>query len=82
MIIDLILDRKDGVPYDAREFYHGVRGYEDVFDFEPYITEAMDYGTNDDVIGALCRYIDEQEYNPKIKDWIKTQIWVTDDDLF
>jgi hypothetical protein len=27
---------------------------------------------------ALCRYIDEQSYNPEIKDFVKTFQWVED----
>lgn len=80
MIIDLILDKQEGQHYNPRDFYYRVRGYSDTFDraFD-YIVNALDAGTNDDIIKALCRYIDEEEYNPKIKDYIKTQDWLTED---
>lgn len=80
MIIDLILDRKDGSPYNAREFYWDVLQYESIFDFDCYgISRAMDYGTNKDVQNALCKYIREQQYNPNICDYVKTQDWLQED---
>ena len=41
-----------------------------------YITIAMDYGTEEDVRKALCRYIDDNEYNEKIKDYINSRAWL------
>ena len=49
MIIDLILDRKDGHEYNAREFYYEVLEYESTFNFNRAISRAMDYGTENDV---------------------------------
>lgn len=73
MVIDLILDRKDGKKYCAREFYFDCLQAGEVAD---EITRAMDYGTESDVKKALCNYIDEQEYNEKIKDYIKSKQWL------
>ncbi len=83
MIIDLILDRKDNEKwhgedlYCARDFYHEVCDYSGLamgaFD---YISIAMDYGTEADVRKALCRYIDDNEYNEKIKEYINSREWL------
>ena len=78
MIVDLILDRKDGVPYSAHDFYIACRGYEQlkIGTHGEDISIAMDYGDNKDVQRVLCQYIDRNEYNPVIKDYIRSQIWV------
>ena len=83
MIIDLILDRKEGEEageeYDAREFYSDISewvGLDPTFAGD--ISAAMDYGTNEDVRAALCRYIDAGRYNPALKDWINSREWVKD----
>ena len=51
MIIDLILDRKDGRHYSAYDFYLEVRKYErlGVGTHGEDISIAMDYGDNKDV---------------------------------
>ena len=83
MIIDRILDRKFDIEngykdeYKARNFYFDCMGYSQVFNHAfDYITIAMDYGTEEDVKKALCKYIDNNEYNPKIKDFIKSVEWL------
>lgn len=83
MIVDLILDRKDDIElygydynYNAHDFYYDVLGYEAEFDFDPYISMAMDYGTEKDVKAALCKYIDMNDYNPDIKDFINSVDWI------
>ena len=79
MIIDLILDRKDNEQFDgvdtykAHDFYFSCMGYGSIAD---KITRAMDYGTEEDVKKALCRYIDDNEYNEKIKDYINSRDWL------
>ena len=75
MIIDRILDRKDGEPYDAREFYndmmlYGGNGID--------IARAMDGGTNKDVQRELCKYIDDNDYNHRIKEYINKTRWIDD----
>lgn len=78
MIIDLILDRKDGCPYNAHEFYNNIRDYErlGVGTHGDDISIAMDYGDNRDVQRVLCQYIDRNKYNSSIKDYIRSQEWV------
>lgn len=73
MIIDRILDRKDGFGYNAREFYFDCLAYGKVGDD---ITMAMDYGTESDVKRALCNYIDNNGYNPTIKNFINAVKWL------
>lgn len=82
MIIDKILDRKDGYGYIARDFYHEMLAYESIdMSCGVSISSTMDYGTEDDVKSALCKYIDKGEYNPRIKDYIKSVKWLEDDTL-
>lgn len=76
MIIDLILDKKDGLNYDPKEFYNDVLIYENTFNFEPKISLALDYGENSDVQKALCEYIEDNDYNPEIKDYINSVNWL------
>lgn len=77
MIIDLILDRKDGVEYDPREFYNEVMGYRDTFpELADPITMAMDEGNEEDVRNALKDYIDKAGYNSTLKDYIDSEDWL------
>lgn len=75
MIIDLILDRKDGDEYKAKSFYN------DVVDYcsGDEISRAMDGGTEKDVKKALCRYIIDNEYNVDICNYIMSVDWLIDD---
>ena len=43
---------------------------------EDEITAAMDYGTDADVRASLCRYIDQNGYNPEIKNYINSRRWI------
>lgn len=78
MIVDRILDRKDGEPYNAKNFYNYCM--DEMMDFGYYIggeiTRAMDSRTNADVQEALCKYILEQDYNPEICDYIRSVDWL------
>lgn len=79
MIIDLILDRKDGMTYNAEDFYRDIIDYENIFELSHDISLAMDYGNNEDVQQALCSYIDNQHYNPEIKQYICSVNWIISD---
>jgi len=59
MIIDLILDRKDGKQYIPRDFYNSVMNY-GVIGHE--IASALDGGDEDSVQRALTRYIVDNGY--------------------
>lgn len=73
MIIDLILDRKDGTAYSARTFYNDVMQYGDI---SHGIASAMDGGNDDDVKGELCKYIADHDYNHDICDFINSVSWL------
>ena len=73
MIIDLILDRKDGDPYSPRQFYFDCLRYGEI---GHGITRAMDGGTEQDVKAELCAYIHENEYNPAICEYVKSVDWL------
>lgn len=68
MIIDEILDRKAGRPYNAKAFYNYCLDYFD--GLGDTITRAMDGGTNGDVQEALCGYI-----------YVRSVNWIEDDKL-
>lgn len=77
MIIDLILDRKDGYKYNPKEFYNEVMDYGDTWpELANPITYAMDTGTDDDVKRELCGYVIKCGYNPKICDYINSVEWL------
>lgn len=78
MIIDLILDRKEGKQYSAYDFYLEVRKYErlGVDTRGEDISFAMDYGDNKDVQRVLCQYIRRNGYPADIESYIISQVWV------
>ena len=77
MIIDLIWDRKDGIKYNAKEFYNRVSQYaEDLKDYR--IPEILDNGTEEQVKEVLCNYVIEYGYSDKITDYIKSVNWIQD----
>lgn len=86
MIIDLILDRKEGKnrivkngklyttnEYNAKRFYNEVMSYGQI-GWE--IAEAMDSGDNKDVQKALAHYIVDNNYNPDIIKYIQANKWI------
>lgn len=77
MIIDLILDRRDGesygVPYSPHDFYYDVFRYGEI---GHGITAAMDYGEEEDVRRELCKYIIANEYNPEICAYVNARNWL------
>jgi len=77
MIIDLILDRYDGDAYDPKKFYDRVMEYEEGTDY--LISTALDGGEEEDIRRELCAYIDDGNYNPKIKDFINSVKWLDGD---
>lgn len=59
--------------YDAHKFYCDVASYGEIgWD----ITRAMDYGSEIDVVRALCAYVIENEYASEICDYIKSRSWI------
>jgi hypothetical protein len=76
MIVDLILNRKDGEPYNAKDTYIYITEHESIFNKEYPISRAFDGGTNKDVQNALSQYITDGGYNSKIIDYIRSVDWV------
>lgn len=79
MIIDLILDRKDGDYYDAISFYNNVIGYEKSSNIGNSISKAFKSGKERNVKQALIDYIDENGYNNSIKKYIQSVDWLVSD---
>jgi len=81
MIVDCILDRKDGKRYDPYDFYHSMLMYGngEVDSFGSLISYCMDYFGESMVRKALCEYIDGNDYNPSIKDYINSVNWLIAD---
>lgn len=80
MIIDEILDRKDGASYNPQDFYDYVSQQLDVLNSKDIAT-ALDSGTEEDVKKALCEYIKLGEYNPAICDYINSVNWLEEEDV-
>ena len=79
MIIDLILDRKDNELYIGKDYYNAHDFYCDVLAYGEIghnITKAMDYGTNEDVRQALCKYINDNHYSTDICRYINKKEWL------
>ena len=82
MIVDLILDRKDNESafgkdlYSTSEFAKDVAEYESEFNIGNSISRAIRKGDEIETKQALCRYIDDMDYNPQIKDYINSKRWI------
>lgn len=77
MVIDLILDRKEGMPYSPADFYGDCMQYSSTFNgIADAITRAMDEGTEEDVKKAICDYIRANDYNEKICDFVNSVQWL------
>lgn len=73
MIIDLILDRKDNLVYDAQDFCEFCLDYVDEYND---IVVGLRSGDEAGVKAALREYIKQNEYNPLIIDYIEQVNWV------
>ncbi len=78
MLIDLILDRRAGDRYSAKEMYDYCNEEYIALGWYKDVVYAMDYGTEKDVKKALCDYI-MGEYNPEICDYVNSVNWLEDD---
>lgn len=74
MIIDLILDRRDGQEYNPRQFYAEVMEYGGR-DAER-ITRAMDADNEQATRVELCLYIIRNDYPGEICDFIRSVKWL------
>ncbi len=75
MIIDLILDRKEGSSYSYENALKYIKEEQDIFKFEPDIYQAFLSKKEDSIKAALKSYVDSQNYNPEIKDYIDSISW-------
>jgi len=73
MIIDLMLDRKDGTNYVPKQFYYDVMNYGEIGN---KISRAMDSGKELDIKTALSNYILENGYSLDITDYIFSVDWL------
>ena len=76
MLIDLILDRKEGLKYRPENFKRDVLYYVDVFPCYKPVAKAILGGKETDVKRELCRYIDREGYNPEIKSYVQDVRWL------
>ena len=77
MLVDLILDRRDGVSYSPSEFEEEVKEYCETSPSYKPVYKALLGGSEDDVKDELCRYIDNEWYgSPLIKDYINSVNWL------
>lgn len=77
MVIDLILNRKDGNKYNARTFYNDVMEYSRTFpDIATPIASALDCGNETDVRKQLTLYIVQQDHNIDIVQYINSVNWL------
>lgn len=77
MIVDAILDRKDGCSYNPMQFGVYVASEEKIFNLGCGIEDAIEEADEEELKAALCRYIENNGYNPKIKDYIHSVEWMT-----
>ena len=76
MIIDLILDRRAGVPFDSVDFAFQVNDYKEIFPEQAQpILEALSTKCEQRVKHALCAYVLDNGYNPEICDFINSVSW-------
>lgn len=75
MIIDLILDRKEGKEYNVNDFADMVSKYSnDLADYR--IINALGMETEERVKEELCNYVVGYGYSDKIKDFINSVKWL------
>lgn len=81
MIIDMIIERQNGLEYDPKEFYEYVTKEEQIFFEETSdnlisISRSMDTLKELDVKKELCWYIISQGYNPTLCDFVMSVDWL------
>lgn len=77
MIIDLIVDRKCGVAYDAKVFYNEVMSYRYLTPRDSdRITRAMDEGQEQYVRVELCAYILRNGWSEDLCGYIRSVNWL------
>lgn len=75
MVIDEILDRRAGCPYNPKSFYNYCTGYNSPASIK--IAKAMDYGTEEDVKRTIHEYLNEADYNfPEFHKFVNSVNWI------
>ena len=82
MIIDAILDRRNGAAYDPKEFYDYVSGWNGMNSEYEDIARALDCGEENDVKRLLCEYIRNNEYSLALCSYIRSVDWLTPSPAF
>lgn len=79
MLIDIILDRKDGQEYNPKSMYNYCMGY----DYASYqnVARALDSLGEEDVKRALCDYVVSGGYNLEIINYILSVNWLVADNV-
>lgn len=82
MIIDLILDRRDGMKcgkdeYSPHDFYMRCMAYGEIAED---ITHALDGGSEHDAKRELIKYVTENNYSLDIIDFILSVWWIDRND--
>lgn len=75
MIIDMILDRKDGCGYSPERARDYIMAEEECFGWEPNISRAIEAGDEIGAKAGLCDYIVSNGYNPGICGYIWSEKW-------
>ena len=76
MLIDLILDRRDGCKFDPVDFAFSVNDYAEIFDCVRPVLAALSSHVEQAVKHALCGYVLGAGYNPEICDYINGVSWL------
>lgn len=77
MLIDVILDRKDGAKYDPLDFAFAVNDYAGVFpELMQPVLKALESKDERRVKHALCGYVLEGGYNSEICDYVNSVNWL------
>jgi hypothetical protein len=75
MIIDIILDRKNGKEYNADEFFEQLAQYSKAIN-DLSICNAFGMGTEKEVKDSLCNYVTGYGYNTEICKFINKVKWL------
>lgn len=75
MVIDEILDRRGGFPYDPKSFYNYCIAYDSELTIN--IADAMDEGEEEDVKKAIHKYLKEADYDfPEFHEYVDSVDWL------
>lgn len=75
MVIDVILDRQGGSPYDSKSFCAYCIAYDSELTLN--IADAMDEGEEEDVKKAIHKYLKEADYDfPEFHEYVDSVNWL------